>query len=795
MGFVGWLRLAAKALVGSVPDNVAPNVSNLLNGTLPGARGEPAPRGTSEHLAAYSRMPWLRAASDRVAISTAAVPWVLHAPARNGRARRDVALQRAGILTRHKMLAELKAAGELIDVTDHPLLDLLQGANAMLTGGTARALMQVYLDLVGEAFLLMERNNAGVPIGIWPLAPHWIRSTPTPKDRRYEVAIGAYRDTIPDSEVLWPRHPDPANPYGRGSGLGRTLADELETDEFAAKHVKNLFYNRAMPDLIVAPKAVQAEIGPESLERLEQRWLEKHRGVWKALKPFFSTRPIDVTVLSQTLESLQFTKLREFERDTIRQVFGVPPEIMGIVDNSNRATIQSADYLFSRLVLAPRLEFMREFLQERLVPEYDDRLVLDYVSPVAEDDEFALKAYQAAPWAPSIDEWRDMQGLPPKADGTGTAHMVPLNLVPQDSPATIPPSPAASSTVSVEKQAAPDTGACTHADPETCDCPPSRVARWALAEWRKAPVRAVNPTAQDLEKAATVDDEFYLLVHRIADRLEPRMRRRFLEAVGNVQDVTVLHDIEAALTSGRLAAAEDAIPWAKLEVGLAVAADTIRETLETAGEAAAVELGAALGFELRFDATNPLAVRWARDNAARLVTEVTESTRLAVRELIERAFVEQRPPRETARLVRDVVGLHSRDVAAVDRFRDQLIAQGVDGEALEKRVAKYSNACLRRRSMVIARTETLNASNMGQQTLWDQAVKARHLNPDRTRKIVVVSPDDRLCGSVCEPMPYMPENQDVKVDGEFTTGDGRKQLAPTFHPQCRCATALVFKRE
>jgi hypothetical protein len=58
-----------------------------------------------------------------------------------------------------------------------------------------------------------------------------------------------------------------------------------------------------------------------------------------------------------------------------------------------------------------------------------------------------------------------------------------------------------------------------------------------------------------------------------------------------------------------------------------------------------------------------------------------------------------------------------------------------------------------------------------------------------------VAEDDRLDTVICEPMPHLPENQNVPVDGDFVTGTGQRIMTPPAHPNCRCAVALVLVRE
>jgi hypothetical protein len=154
--------------------------------------------------------------------------------------------------------------------------------------------------------------------------------------------------------------------------------------------------------------------------------MQSNQGFWKAYKPYFMTREVGVHEMDQNFRSLQLVQLRQYERDVVLQTFGLPPELLGVLDNSNRATISSADYLMSRYVTQPRLEFLRTVLQEKLVPEFDDRLILDYDSPIEADHDAELAAATVAPWAQSVDEWRKMQGLDPMEDeAEGKLHMIP----------------------------------------------------------------------------------------------------------------------------------------------------------------------------------------------------------------------------------------------------------------------------------------------------------------------------------------------------------------------------------
>lgn len=143
--------------------------------------GTPPQRGTTEILRAYSTMPWLRAVVQKVAKSVGSTTWRLFVVrGGDGRATSAPWLQRAGYAVRRRVIDVARKQGTLEEIEAHPLLDLLAGGNEKFSGGMVVQLTQAHLDLVGEAFWLIERNRAGKPAALWPLPPDWVRGTPAP---------------------------------------------------------------------------------------------------------------------------------------------------------------------------------------------------------------------------------------------------------------------------------------------------------------------------------------------------------------------------------------------------------------------------------------------------------------------------------------------------------------------------------------------------------------------------------------------------------------------------------------
>jgi HK97 family phage portal protein len=422
---------ATRAAVGIFTNTDVRRTWNLFNGILPGGLGTPPNRYTRDYLKSYSQMPWLRAVGGKIAFACAQVEWKLNTKTATDKktgikkAVRDARIQRSSFEGRERLLKQANDDGDLKEIVDHPLLDVLNNANEFQTGLQMRKVTQLHLDLAGEAFWLKERDTVlGHVVGVWPIPPDWIMNTPTPHNPFFRVGFRGWQGMIPDTEFLWFQDTDPVNPYARGTGTAQALSDELETDEYAAKHTKAFFYNRAKPDLLIFPKT--GNLREDAVKRLETDWMNSNQGFWRAFKPYFMTREVGVHEMDQNFRAMQLVQLREFERDIILQTFGLPPELLGVLAHSNRSTIDAASYLMARYVVQPRLEFMRTILQEKFVPEYDDRLIITYESPVEEDHEAKLNAAKAAPQVLSVDEWRELAGKEPLEAGKGgDLHSIP----------------------------------------------------------------------------------------------------------------------------------------------------------------------------------------------------------------------------------------------------------------------------------------------------------------------------------------------------------------------------------
>lgn len=400
-----WNRIKGLFGAGEVAEVSA---GGLLAGVL---QGSTAPRrGTKELLDSYRTSPWVHAVVHRIAFEAASVPFMIcSAPAPGSMPMK--ALRRA---YPGRSSAALVRAADMPDgampLPTHPLAALLDDPCPAFTRHTWRWLLQAFLDTKGEVPIVIERDAQGLPVELWPTPPHWLAEVPHRSYPFFRFSFGSWQRTIAEDDVLFLRHPELVQPYGRGAGVGESISDEIDIDEFASKHLRSWFFNRALPDAFVSVEGVSSE---KEARLYEEKLKQKHGGKDRAFQIHVTNGKVSVQQLGYSFKDQMVPQVRQTQRDTALQVYGVPPEIMGIVENSNRATIDAAYAHFGRGVLVPRLDFLADAFTQWGRREFaDSSLSVHYENPVGEDREFTLSVMQAQPTAFSKNEWRALARAP-----------------------------------------------------------------------------------------------------------------------------------------------------------------------------------------------------------------------------------------------------------------------------------------------------------------------------------------------------------------------------------------------
>ncbi|MEL6575034.1 MAG: phage portal protein [Pseudomonadota bacterium] len=395
-------RTSTPRIVNVRPKMAAPPVRTGALAQLMGGYNRALPRrGTRDTLAAFRRSPILRSIGHKIAMAVASQPWWVEVETGEGPQRVD----------------------------NHPLERFITSGTPMLNGMQTTVQEELSLLLVGESFSALEFNQLpepyAFPIRRYAMASHWAHEVPQTVDGIFRfVPTGRQPFTLARSQVLWMKEVDPLEPYERGAGAGAALSDELETDERAAQHTASTLGNRALPEFIVSGESPRADeafepMDKETVTRLQETLDSRYGGPRNRGKTFVSRAPLRVQTLTPSFAELELTRLREFEIDMLLHGYGMPPELIGRLNSSNRATIEAAEYLFSKHVVLPRLVMRKSSLNDQIVPMFGDNVRLCFESPVEEDREHKAKVVSENADAFTTDERRALVGADPLPDGAG----------------------------------------------------------------------------------------------------------------------------------------------------------------------------------------------------------------------------------------------------------------------------------------------------------------------------------------------------------------------------------------
>ena len=180
-----------------------------------------------------------------------------------------------------------------------------------------------------------------------------------------------------------------------------------------------------------------------------------------------------------------------------------------------------------------------------------------------------------------------------------------------------------------------------------------------------------------------------------------------------------------------------------------------------------------------FDPTRE-ARRWAEDHAARMITEITASTRSAVADIVRDGLGRGEGIDPIAASIRRVVGLHSAHARAVERRHLGMLRDGMAPDRAALLAGRHAKKLIRSRAVTIARWEVQSGRNTARHQTWAESYKAGGIPPGTRKRWVVANPCD-VCADLAAEEP-------VRWDEPFSNG----RMMPPEHPRCKCTASLVL---
>jgi len=232
--------------------------------------------------------------------------------------------------------------------------------------------------------------------------------------------------------------------------------------------------------------------------------------------------------------------------------------------------------------------------------------------------------------------------------------------------------------------------------------------------------------------------------------------------------------------------------------------------------------------KVAFNPGNSRAVAAANRSKYRLIREITDSQRKAIKAAIEDSIRRGAGPLDAARTFRNSIGLTENQYRAVNNYRDLLergsfealdrelrdkrfdrtVGRVVDAveqgeknfltkDQIDKMTLRYAENMRRYRSETIARTETMRTMNAAKQESFKQMADALGIDHADVERTWVATLDSKTRDTHAE----MNRETVVGIDTPFTSPSGEELMYPGDPTasgdetiNCRCTMVVKFPR-
>lgn len=270
-----------------------------------------------------------------------------------------------------------------------------------------------------------------------------------------------------------------------------------------------------------------------------------------------------------------------------------------------------------------------------------------------------------------------------------------------------------------------------------------------------------------------------------------------------------------AIASNNLAQANLVLSWSELSDAVSILEEILYAQMRAGGALGIPSVS--LGFNYQFDATNRLAIDWAKREAASRIAELVSEQQGLVRQTIVDALTGAYDVRDVSRIVQQSVGLHSRWAKAVEtRYQQTLtgylqsgIPAGRAARMARDVASRYHDELVGKRAIMIARTEVLAAHNAGRWFTFEDAIDAGIAPANALKKWVVRVPQ-RTGGSTLRWTTASGRSRSKQIGADSPCEDclplsgviipwnepfDHGEMMPPLHPNCVCTAVMIIPEE
>ena len=269
------------------------------------------------------------------------------------------------------MYKTLSAEKGIVEILDHPVLDLLRFQNPYSNCWTFLYTLSLSMQFYGNSYFRKVRNIDGSIESLWLVPAQYMEII---QGRTLENFIDFYKwgEAIGNEQRY-----DPIDILDfKIPGVGNSQVFGVSRIEIAWKYISlmdsSLTFKQALnknmgrPDMIIS-SANLSKLNSDDLTRLERRWNDQFYGEAEAGKMAMTPSKIDVNVLPRT--EIDYTGDEALVK-AIATAFGVP-EYMMLGSSNVKANSSQQEHDYKEYTIDSYMTMIEEILNENLLSEYD----------------------------------------------------------------------------------------------------------------------------------------------------------------------------------------------------------------------------------------------------------------------------------------------------------------------------------------------------------------------------------------------------------------------------------------
>lgn len=274
-------------------------------------------------------------------------------------------------LTHLRTAYQMKALNTAQEVEAHPILELMARPNEEDTLYSFMFKIDIFLELVGDAYILVEKNALGIPSAMYVLFSQYVTIQTDGQNQVTSYNYGIARDgkfefSYTPEQIIHIKFFDPGDVhYGisplEASARAQGLIDSSTTFEEALNR------NMGVPAGVLHYK--NQRVKEEERSEFEAKWTQKFAGVGRAGKVIVTDQDITYDPKGIAPRDMQFLNGRKWSREEIVACYGVNPAML-LNSDVNRSNMITASINYYHNTLKPRLKLISQTLTRGLIQRH-----------------------------------------------------------------------------------------------------------------------------------------------------------------------------------------------------------------------------------------------------------------------------------------------------------------------------------------------------------------------------------------------------------------------------------------